>query len=353
MENFWFHSACADAWLFDIDTSRNVQIRNVLSSAWGGEGAAPKPDVTATGDGILFLEDVCIGGVYVKDKIVFATQLNIEESADGESLEAKFINDGGQVRIFGYKTEREGCVLKTVNGGITEVIGGLVYPVRACDPNEPMIETVDSSAFVICTNTSYNSSQYYETILREERDGDVKTFVRGDLRPRTGLGNMFIYSGYKIEDLENVKEVKAVTQPSTEEFEWEVGEYEYTFKSGFTAKPDGGIRVAVDKYELYFDTEPQIVNDRVMVPLRPVFTAMGAEISFDDKTGTVTAIKGSTKVEIINGSDTAYINGEEKQLDSAAFITDGRMFIPLRFIGESFGYKVEWDEAARTAVVSQ
>ena len=43
----------------------------------------------------------------------------------------------------------------------------------------------------------------------------------------------------------------------------------------------------------------------------------------------------------------AKVNGKEVTLDAAPFVVSGRTLVPLRFIGEALGAKIEWDGNAR------
>lgn len=112
------------------------------------------------------------------------------------------------------------------------------------------------------------------------------------------------------------------------------------------------IRVLVNGDELPMDTSAILVNDRVMVPFRALFEALGATVSYDADTGTATGEKDSTSVTLTVGSDTATIDGRPYTLDAPALERDGRILVPLRFIGEALGAQVEWDEGTRTASVS-
>ena len=78
---------------------------------------------------------------------------------------------------------------------------------------------------------------------------------------------------------------------------------------------------------------------------------MDATVSWDGSTQTVTIIKGITTIEIKIGSNVAYINSEEKTLDSPAFIENDRTYVPVRFISEAFGAKVEWDAETQTVTI--
>ncbi len=56
---------------------------------------------------------------------------------------------------------------------------------------------------------------------------------------------------------------------------------------------------------------------------------------------------GSTKLfKNINGVET------EVNMDVSSFLKDGRTMLPLRFIAEALGFKVEWNHAARTVILT-
>lgn len=112
------------------------------------------------------------------------------------------------------------------------------------------------------------------------------------------------------------------------------------------------IRVLVNGSELQADTSPIKVDDRVMVPFRSIFEALGASVSFDAETGTATGEKDGTTVSLQVGSSTALINGQSCEIDAPPIEQDGRILVPLRFISEALGAQVAWDEDSQTASVS-
>lgn len=103
--------------------------------------------------------------------------------------------------------------------------------------------------------------------------------------------------------------------------------------------------VILDGRQLSFDVPPAIDNGRTLVPLRSIFEAMGATVTWDQTTYSATAVKGDTTVILRIGSTTPTINGQMKQLDVPAKIVNGRTLAPLRFVGEAFGGSVQWDGA--------
>ncbi|MEW6573432.1 MAG: stalk domain-containing protein [Bacillota bacterium] len=111
------------------------------------------------------------------------------------------------------------------------------------------------------------------------------------------------------------------------------------------------ITVAIDGERLSCDVPPVIEQGRTLVPLRAIFEALGAAVDWDGTTRTVTGRKRTTTVKLVVGQKTAYVNGKAVALDVPARIISGRTMVPLRFIGESLGAKVDWDGTKRTVIV--
>ena len=109
--------------------------------------------------------------------------------------------------------------------------------------------------------------------------------------------------------------------------------------------------VILNKQKLGFEVPPIIENDRTLVPLRAIFEAMGATVTWNDTTNTITATKGSTTVILPIGSTAPTVNGEVYKLDVPAKIIDNRTLAPLRFVGEAFGGNVGWDENSSTIYI--
>lgn len=115
----------------------------------------------------------------------------------------------------------------------------------------------------------------------------------------------------------------------------------------------GDITVSVNGKVLTFDVQPQIINDRTMVPMRGIFEALGATVEWNDATKTVTATDGLNFVEITIGSDVIKVNGKEKTIDTPPCIVDGRTLVPARFVAEAMGCEVKWDGATRTVYITK
>ncbi len=108
------------------------------------------------------------------------------------------------------------------------------------------------------------------------------------------------------------------------------------------------VAVVVDGKALTMDVKPVLEANRVLVPLRAIFEALGAEVGWDGKTGTVTAARGNNRIQLVIGNTTALKDGARVTLDVPAMIIDGRTLVPLRFISEALGAKVDWRAATST-----
>ena len=119
----------------------------------------------------------------------------------------------------------------------------------------------------------------------------------------------------------------------------------------FTLPASAAPTVTLDGRQLSFTVAPVIEKGTTLVPLRAIFEAMGASVTWDQATQTATAVKGDTKVVLTVGSLSPTINGQVKNLDVPAKIVNGSTMAPLRFVGEAFGDSVGWDQASQTITI--
>ncbi len=112
------------------------------------------------------------------------------------------------------------------------------------------------------------------------------------------------------------------------------------------------ISVIVNSKQVQFDVPPVIENGRTLVPLRAIFEALGAVVSWEPSTRTVTGVKGTKTIILTIDRTDATVNGIQKALDVPATIRNNRTLVPLRFISESLGSIVSWDGTSRTATIN-
>ncbi|ULL17657.1 hypothetical protein DVH26_26290 [Paenibacillus sp. H1-7] len=97
-----------------------------------------------------------------------------------------------------------------------------------------------------------------------------------------------------------------------------------------------------------FEQPPVIRNGSTLTPLRAIFEAMGATVTWDAATQTATGRKGNTSVSLKVGDKQAVVNGKTVELEVPALLVNGYTMGPARFIGEAFGGQLQWDGKTRT-----
>ena len=111
-------------------------------------------------------------------------------------------------------------------------------------------------------------------------------------------------------------------------------------------------KVVLNGSKLIFDVPPIIDDGRTLVPLRAIFEALGANITWDDTTKTITATKGLSTITLQIGASSATKNGQIVNLDVPSKVIDGRTLVPLRFVSEAMGCDVMWADKSQTVVIT-
>lgn len=96
--------------------------------------------------------------------------------------------------------------------------------------------------------------------------------------------------------------------------------------------------------------EPIIFNDRALVPVREVFEAMGAVVTYIPNTREITVDMGDTYVSMQIDNPYAFINGNKKEIPDglvpmliAKLGESAKTMVPVRFVSESIGMNVIFD----------
>lgn len=103
---------------------------------------------------------------------------------------------------------------------------------------------------------------------------------------------------------------------------------------------------------IQLDAPPFIEAGRTLVPLRFIGEAFGAKVVWISEQNKAVISLGQKTIEVTIGSKTALINGKEHSLDVSAKISQGRTFVPLRFIGEAFGASIVWESESKRIILT-
>ncbi|MEI6309619.1 MAG: stalk domain-containing protein, partial [bacterium] len=114
----------------------------------------------------------------------------------------------------------------------------------------------------------------------------------------------------------------------------------------------GQAAIQVNGQAQTIDAAPFILEGRTMVPVRFVSEGLGATVEWFAGERKVQVILGGRVVNLWMDQKNALVDGLQVQLDVPPIIDDFRAFVPLRFLGEALGAKVEWDPEARKVTLS-
>lgn len=115
----------------------------------------------------------------------------------------------------------------------------------------------------------------------------------------------------------------------------------------------GNVSVNLNGNLLAFSgVQPQLVDGRVLVPVRGVFESMGFDVSWDNSSKTTTLKKEDLTITSQVDMNYMTVNGTQKSLDVKAQIINGNLMLPLRAISEATGAQVNWDSTTSTVSIN-
>ena len=113
-----------------------------------------------------------------------------------------------------------------------------------------------------------------------------------------------------------------------------------------------GISVCIDEVLQEYEIQPVNVDGTVYVPMRAVFEAFGASVQWNGEERSVLAEKEDSSIYFQIGAPYASQNGMLVYLEQPPFLEGGTTMVPLRMVGESLGYEVEWDNKTKTVFIN-
>jgi hypothetical protein len=120
------------------------------------------------------------------------------------------------------------------------------------------------------------------------------------------------------------------------------------------------ISVLVNGKPVVAETPAVIVSDRTMLPFRAVFNALGLpdnSIRWNPNSKSIEVWAQKKYIFLAIGSNFALINDgisdSMVQLDAPPYIEMGRTMVPVRFVAETLGADVTWQEKSRTVIITK
>lgn len=99
-------------------------------------------------------------------------------------------------------------------------------------------------------------------------------------------------------------------------------------------------------------TKPVIVKDRLMLPIRLLVEKLGGSVEWASQENAAYIKLNDKSIKVTIGSNKALVNDVTKELDVEPQIINERTMLPLRFIIENLGYEVKWDDTKRSVTIT-
>lgn len=115
---------------------------------------------------------------------------------------------------------------------------------------------------------------------------------------------------------------------------------------------DDDIVVFVNGNKVDFDQKPYIEKGRTLVPMRAIFEAIGANVTWDGEKKNILAKKDQDIVSLDIGSKKMKVNDKIKTIDVPAKLVNSRTMVPLRAISEAFNLTVNWYPETKSIVIN-
>lgn len=100
----------------------------------------------------------------------------------------------------------------------------------------------------------------------------------------------------------------------------------------------------VDGKVVEFETQPIVLNQTIMVPMKEFFQALGCNVKWINDTKEVIAYKNNMFIKLKINDLTAYKNGKAQTLKEPPIIRDGKTLVPADFIAETFDMNIDYNQ---------
>lgn len=116
------------------------------------------------------------------------------------------------------------------------------------------------------------------------------------------------------------------------------------------------LRMKINDKAIYFegvkreiDSAIFIYNGRTMVPIRFIGENFGFNVFWNN--GEVILKNDNNEIKLYIGKNEIFVNGNIIKIDSSPLLKDGRTFLPVRYISEALNLIVNWNEQSKEVTI--
>jgi hypothetical protein len=113
----------------------------------------------------------------------------------------------------------------------------------------------------------------------------------------------------------------------------------------------GQSTATIDGKKVKLPAAPFMIDNVNYLPLRFVTETLGAEVKWDNKEKRVTVLRGDTMLELWVGRSEVTVNGVRQKVLAAPILKNNSTYVPVRVVSEQLGQKVDWENATKTITI--
>ncbi len=118
------------------------------------------------------------------------------------------------------------------------------------------------------------------------------------------------------------------------------------------AAANSDVKVIIDGQQQDYEQPPVVKDGHTLVPLRGIFEALGATISWDGTEKKITAVRDNVTIILkLNSTEATVITDGVSTtitLEVPAQIINKKTMVPLRFISKALGESISWDSKTKS-----
>lgn len=107
----------------------------------------------------------------------------------------------------------------------------------------------------------------------------------------------------------------------------------------------------INNQAVVMDTAPLLIGNYTMLPLRFVGENFGLKVNWNSQTQVVTCTGGGKTVLLSMQTGNASLNGQTVSLPAKPVIKNSRVLVPVRFVLEAFGRQVDWQGSTKKVII--
>lgn len=121
----------------------------------------------------------------------------------------------------------------------------------------------------------------------------------------------------------------------------------------WTSEAADKARIIVNGKLLQVQVDPIYAGDRLLVPMRPIFEALSAEVEWNQGTDMILVRKDDQRLTLKIGQNYAWKDTRRLELETPAKLVNQTTMVPLRFVSEALGAEVMWNAESKTAIINE